>query len=185
MRALRVVALLSFGAPATLLSQTDARVRELDAYVTRAVKDWGAPALAISVVKDGRVTFAKGYGVLERGKPTPADSNTLFAIGSTTKAMTVAALAMLVDEGKVRWDDPVTKYLPGFQLADPYVTREVTVRDLVTHRAGLPNADFLWAYDDLNSDEIVQRLRWVRPAYSLRSSFIYQNIMYAVAGKVV
>jgi CubicO group peptidase (beta-lactamase class C family) len=185
MRAFRVAALLSFGAPAILLSQTDARVRELDAYVTRAVKDWGAPALAISVVKDGRVVFAKGYGVLERGKPAPADSQTLFAIGSTTKAMTVAALAMLVDEGKVRWDDPVTKHLPGFQLADPYMTREVTVRDLVTHRAGLPNADFLWAYEDLNSDEIIQRLRWVRPAYSPRSSFIYQNIMYAVAGKVV
>ena len=171
--------------PVALQSQADARVRELDAYVTRAVRDWGAPALAISVVKDGRVIFAKGYGVLERGKPVPADSQTLFAIGSTTKAMTVAALAMLVDEGKLRWDDPVTKHLPGFQLADPYVTREVTVRDLITHRAGLPNADFLWAYDDLNSDEIVQRLRWVRPAYSLRSSFIYQNIMYAVAGKVV
>lgn len=172
-------------APVALQSQTDARVRELDAYVTRAVRDWGAPALAISVVKDGRVIFAKGYGVLERGKPAPADSQTLFAIGSTTKAMTVAALAMLVDEGKVRWDDPVTKHLPGFQLADPYITREVTVRDLVTHRAGLPNADFLWGFNDLSSDEIIRRLRYVRPAYSLRSSFIYQNIMYAVAGDVV
>src|SRR5205807_3691197 len=86
---------------------------------------------------------------------------------------------------KVRWDDPVTKYLPGFQLSDPYVTREVTVRDLITHRAGLPNADFLWAYNEFPTDEIVRRLRYVRPAYSLRSSFIYQNIMYAVAGQVV
>ena len=113
------------------------------------------------------------------------DTQTLFAIGSTTKAMTVAALGMLVDEGKVRWDDPVTKYLPGFQLSDPYTTREVTVRDIVTHRAGLPNADFLWAYNDLSREEIIRRVRYVRPAYSLRSGFIYQNIMYAVAGQVV
>jgi CubicO group peptidase (beta-lactamase class C family) len=177
--------LLLLGFPAVALAQTDTRVRELDAYVARAVKDWGAPGLAISVVKDGRVIFAKGYGVLERGKPAPVDSQTLFAIGSTTKAMTVAALAMLVDEGKVRWDDPVTKYLPGFQLSDAYTTREVTVRDLVTHRAGLPNADFLWAYNDLSSDEIIRRVRYVRPAYSLRSGFIYQNIMYAIAGEVI
>jgi CubicO group peptidase (beta-lactamase class C family) len=96
------------------------------------------------VVKDGEVVFAKGYGVLELGKPDSADENTLFAIGSTTKAMTAAALGILVDEGKLGWDDPVTKHLPWFQLRDPVVTREVTVRDLLTHRAGLPNADFLW-----------------------------------------
>jgi len=99
--------------------------------------------------------------------------------------MTTMALAMLVDEGRVRWDDPVTKHLPSFQLSDPYLTRELTVRDLVTHRAGLPNADFLWAWNDNSADEIVRRLRYVKPAYSMRSSFIYQNIMYAVAGQVV
>lgn len=180
-----ILALPLLACPAALHSQTDARVRALDAYVARATKDWGAPGLAIAVVQDGRVVLAKGYGVLERGKPAAVDSQTLFAIGSTTKAMTVAALGMLVDEGKLRWDDPVTKHLPGFQLADPYLTREVTVRDLLTHRAGLPNADFLWAYNDLGSEEIVRRLRYVRPAYSLRSSFIYQNIMYAVAGDVI
>lgn len=177
--------LLLLGLSSAALAQGDIRVRELDAYVTRAVKDWGAQGLAISVVKDGRVVFAKGYGGLERGKPAPVDTQTLFAIGSTTKAMTVAALAMLVDEGKVRWDDPVIKHLPGFQLYDPYLTREVTVRDLITHRAGLPNADFLWGFNDLSSDEIIRRVRYVRPAYSLRSGFIYQNIMYAVAGEVI
>jgi CubicO group peptidase (beta-lactamase class C family) len=183
LRMKRLVLLLSI--PALAFAQGDKRVRELDAYTTQAVKDWGAPGLAIAVVKDGRVVFAKGYGVLEHGKPAPVDTQTLFAIGSTTKAMTAMALAMLVDEGKVRWDDPVTKYLPSFQLSDPYVTREVTVRDLITHRAGLPNADFLWAYNELPTDEIIRRLRYVRPAYSLRSSFIYQNIMYTVAGQVV
>src|SRR6185436_17053869 len=95
--------------PALLAAQTDRRIRELDAYTAQAVKDWKAPGLGIAVVKDGRLVFAKGYGVLELGKAAPVDTQTLFAIGSTTKAMTVMALAMLADEGKVRWDDPVIK----------------------------------------------------------------------------
>jgi hypothetical protein len=99
----------------------DSRVAELDAYVAQAVKDWHAPGLAIAVVKDGRVLLAKGYGVREAGRPAAVDTSTLFAIASTTKAMTAAAMGMLVDEGKVKWDDPVTKYLPSFQLYDPYV----------------------------------------------------------------
>jgi len=162
-----------------------ALARQLDAYTTQAFRDWDGVGLAIAVVKDGRLVFAKGYGSRELGKPGAVDSATLFAIGSTTKAMTAAALGMLVDEGKVRWDDPVTNYLPGFQLRDPYATREVTVRDLLTHRAGLPNADYLW-YGTANSTaEILRRVRLVEPAYSIRSSFIYQNVMYAAAGQVI
>ena len=160
-------------------------VRDIDAYVARAVVDWKVPGLAIAIVKDGHVVFAKGYGVRELGKPAPVDTQTLFAIGSTTKAMTAAALGMLVDEGKVTWDDPVTKHLPGFQLGDPYVSREITVRDLLTHRAGLANGDVLWYRADNSPEEIMRRARFIRPAYSLRSSFIYQNVMYAVAGQVV
>jgi CubicO group peptidase (beta-lactamase class C family) len=177
--------------PAALGAQTPAGVpaadpaQALDAYTAKAVRDWQVPGLAIAVVKDGRVAFAKGYGVRELGRPAPVDTQTLFAIGSTTKAMTAAALAILVDEGKVRWDDPVIRYIPGFQTADPYVTREITVRDLLTHRAGLGNADFLWYESEIAPAELRRRVRLIRPAYSLRSSFIYQNIMYAVAGDVV
>lgn len=171
--------------PLALAAQPDPRTAELDRFTAQAVRDWDVPGLSIAVVHRGRVVFAKGYGVLDITRAAPVDTQTLFAIGSTTKAMTTMALAMLVDEGKVRWDDPVTKHLPQFQLSDPYVTREVTVRDLITHRAGLPNADFLWSWNDLPSDEVIRRLRYVQPAYSLRSSFIYQNIMYAVAGEVV
>jgi CubicO group peptidase (beta-lactamase class C family) len=160
-------------------------IRDLDSYVAKAVADWKVPGLAIAVVKDGQAVFAKGYGVRELGKPAPVDTQTLFAIGSTTKAMTAASLGMLVDEGKVRWDDPVTKYLPGFQLGDPYVTRELTVRDLLTHRAGLANGDVLWYRTNTTAAEVVRRARFIRSAYSLRSSFIYQNVMYAVAGQVV
>jgi CubicO group peptidase (beta-lactamase class C family) len=156
-----------------------------DAYVQQAVRDWEAPGLAIAVVKDGKLVFAKGYGVRALGKSDPVDIHTLFAIGSTTKAMTAAAIGMLVDEGKLSWDDPVTKYLPAFQLYDPYVTREVTVRDLLTHRAGLGNANFLWYRQENNTSEILYRLRYLKPQTSMRSRFIYQNIMYAAAGEVI
>ena len=99
-----------------------------DRYVAAAAKTWHVPALAIAVVKNDSLVFAKGYGVLEVGKPQPADAHTRFAIGSTTKAMTSAALAMLVDEGKIRWDGHVIDYLSEFRLFDPYVTRELTIR---------------------------------------------------------
>ena len=160
-------------------------LRDFDAYTAKAVADWKVPGLAIAVVKDGHIVFARGYGRREVGKPAPVDTQTLFAIGSTTKAMTSASIGMLVDEGKLKWDDKVTKILPGFQLADPYVTRELTVRDLLTHRAGLPNADVLWYRADNTPEEVIRRVRFAEPAYSFRSSFIYQNIMYAVAGQVV
>ena len=158
---------------------------DFDAYVQRAVADWDVTGLAVAVVKDGDVLFAKGYGLRELGSTAKVDEHTLFAIGSTTKAMTAAAIGMLVDEGKLDWDDPVTDHLPGFRLYDPFVTREITVRDLLTHRAGLPNADFLWYGQDSEADDILFRMRYVEPETSLRSSFTYQNIMYAAAGAVV
>lgn len=168
-----------------LLAQVDPRIAGFDGYAAKAAKDWGAVGLAVAVVKDGKTIFAKGYGVRELGKPDPANENTLFSIGSTTKAMTAAALGMLVDEGKVRWDDPVTKHLPWFQLSDPYLTREITVRDLLVHRAGLGNGDVLWYRTDNSPAEVLRRARFIPMAYSIRAGFIYQNVMYAAAGAVV
>ncbi|HEX6574786.1 MAG TPA: serine hydrolase [Gemmatimonadaceae bacterium] len=182
----RITLSLVLLAPVALQAQSlDSKAQEMDAYVAQAVRDWQAPGLAIAVVKDGKIVFAKGYGVREIGKTAPFDTATISAIASTTKAMTAAAVGMLVDEGKVKWDDPVTKYLPSFQLYDPYVTREITVRDLLTHRAGLPNADYLWALSDLDAKEMMRRLPLIKPGYSLRSSFVYQNVMYIMAGQVV
>ena len=156
-----------------------------DESVAKAVRDWSATGLAVAVVKDGSVVFSKGYGVRELGKPDAVDADTLFAIGSTTKAMTAALVGMLVDEKKLAWDDPVVKHLPWFQLSDPYLTREITVRDLLTHRAGLGNADYLWYGQPTGAREILRRVRMLPTAYSLRSSFIYQNVMYAAAGAVI
>ena len=159
-------------------------LRDFDAYVTGAMRQWNVPGLAIAVVRNDTVVLAKGYGVRTIGRPERVDERTLFAIGSSSKAFTAAAVAMLVDEGKVRWEDPATKYLPDFQLYDPYVTREITVRDLLTHRSGLTRGDLMWYGTDFDRDEILHRVRYLEPTWSLRSHFGYQNIMYLAAGEI-
>jgi len=177
--------LAAVGACAPAARAQSGPLEGFDAYVQKAVKDWDATGLAIAVVKDGELVFAKGYGVRDLDAGGAVDEHTRFAIGSTTKAMTAAALGMLVDEGKLSWDDPVMKHLPWFELKDPWVTRQITIRDLLTHRAGLGNADFLWYERDAGRRAILEKLALVEPAYSMRSSFIYQNLMYATAGEVV
>lgn len=159
--------------------------RDLDPYFAKAAKDWNVPGLAVAIVYRGQLVFAKGYGVRDVGQLAPVDTQTLFAIASTTKAITAAALGMLVDEGKVRWDDPVTKHVPWFQMKDPWATREVTVRDLITHRGGLPNADYLWTGGDNPREEVIRRIRFIEPSYSFRGGYTYHNVMYTVAGAVI
>ena len=166
------------------LAQQVAPEPGFDEYVAQAMKEWEVPGLAIAVVKDDRIVFAKGYGVRELGGTAAVDEHTLFAIGSSSKAFTAAALAILVDEGKIKWDDPVTKYLPGFQLFDPYSTRELTVRDLVTHRSGLERGDLLWYASPYDRNEVLRRVRFLKPSWSVRSRFGYQNIMYLAAGQI-
>ena len=156
-----------------------------DRYVAKAARDWKIPGLAIAVVKNDSLVFAKGYGVIEQGKQARVDEHTRFAIGSTTKAMTVVALAMLADEGKLSFDDRVIDHLPNFRLHDAWATREVTIRDLLTHRTGLPGTDLLWIFDSYPTDEIFQRIRYVEPESSFRSHWEYQNVMYALAGAIV
>lgn len=160
-------------------------LRAFDRYVAQAARDWRVPGLAIAVVNDDSTVFARGYGVLDLTKPDLVDEHTRFAIGSTTKAMTAAALGMLVDEGKLRWDDRIIDHLADFRLHDPYVTRELTVRDLLTHRSGLPGTDLLWARGDFSAAEMMRRLRHVEPTSSFRSQFTYQNVVYAIGGMLV
>ena len=170
----------------TSLAYGQSNIDSFDKYIESARQQWQVPGLSIVVVKDGKVVFEKGYGVRELNKRDPVTNETLFGAMSTTKAMTVACLAMLVDEGKLGWDDKVVKYLPDFRIGDPYITSELRVRDLLTHSAGLGNADFLWAWTPtISNAEVLRRMQYANPAYSLRSSFIYQNIMYLVAGTVI
>ena len=156
-----------------------------DEYVNKAIKDWEVPGLAIAIIKNDRIVFAKGYGVRELGKPAPVDEHTLFAIGSSSKAFTAASIAMLIDEGTLKWDDPATKYLLGFQLYDPYATRELTVRDLLSHRSGLERGDLLWYATAYDRNEVLRRIRYLKPTWSLRAHFGYQNIMFLAAGQII
>lgn len=156
----------------------------LDGYVEQAMAEWNVPGLSLAVVKDDSVVYAQGYGVRERGTERPVDEHTLFAIGSTTKAFTSALLGQLVDQGEIAWSDRVTDQLPWFQLHDPWVTRELTVRDLLTHRSGLPRCDLLWHSTNYDRREILRRVRHCEPEFSFRSQIGYQNIMYLAAGRL-
>lgn len=176
---------LTFACSTLVAQAPPAWLDGFDAYVERAVADWEVPGLAVSVVVDGKTVFARGYGVLELGTGAPVDAETLFAAGSTTKAFTAASVALLVDEGKVDWDDPVIEHLPWFRVEDPVLTREITVRDLLTHRSGLGNADYFWygsAGDPAELRGMVERLRHLPTEYSPRSGFVYQNLLYGTAG---
>ena len=178
---LLLVVLLAFQAVAA----QQAPGAEFEEYVNKALKDWGVPGVAIAIVKDDKIVFTKGFGVRELNKPEPVDQNTLFAIGSSSKAFTAASIAMLVDEGKLKWDDPATKYLPGFQLFDPYSTRELTITDLLSHRSGLQRGDLLWYASSYDRNEILRRVRYLKPSWSLRSRYGYQNIMFLAAGQII
>lgn len=161
---------------------------DIDSYVEEVCETFDVPGVAVSIVKDGEVVVAKGYGVRRLGEETPVDEHTLFGIASNTKAFTATAIGMLVEEGKLDWDKPVIEYLPWFRLSDPYVTGELTVRDLLVHRSGLGlgAGDLLWwpetTYD---RKEIVRRLRYLPLATSFRSAYAYDNVLYIAAGEVI
>jgi CubicO group peptidase (beta-lactamase class C family) len=151
-----------------------------DEYVGKVLKECDAAGIAIAVVKDDRVVFARGYGKRSLSKPDPVDEKTVFAIGSCSKAFTAALVATLVDRGLMSFDAKVTDYLPGFRIDDPWVSRELTVRDALSHRTGVPNRGWIWAFD---RDEGIRRLRFEKPVLGFRAKYEYNNNMYVVAGQ--
>lgn len=161
------------------------QIQEFDSYVEKVRKEWKVPGMSLAVVKGGQVIFKKGYGVRELGKPELVDTRTLFACASTTKAMTVALMGMLVDEGKIKWTDKVQKFLPELQLPDPYVTRELAIRDLLIHNTGIGSTDFFTGAMDVPVSEMFKRMVLVKPSYPFRAGFEYQNIMYSAAGRII
>ena len=164
------------------------RLRDLDAYVANSMKTFDVPGVAVALVKDGKIVVAKGYGVRKLGDPTPVDEFTTFGIGSNTKAFTTAALATLVDEGKLSWDDPVYQRLPGFVMYDPYVSHEMTIRDLLTHRSGmgLGEGDLLfWPHTTYTREDVIYKLRFMKPESSFRSHYAYDNLLYMTAGQII
>ncbi len=160
----------------------------IDALAERALQAFDVPGMVVSIVVDDAAVHAAGYGIAEIGGTQAVDEHSLFRIGSVSKAFTATALALLADEGRLDWDDPVIDHLPEFRMRDPWVTREFTIRDLLTHRSGLPlGAGDLLIFPDGNATaaDVVRALRYFEPASSFRSEFAYDNLLYIVAGVVV
>ncbi|MBB3228770.1 CubicO group peptidase (beta-lactamase class C family) [Luteibacter sp. Sphag1AF] len=167
---------------------TPAQLADFDAYVDAVRKQFDVPGIAVAIVKDGKVVLEMGSGVRRLGEPAKVDAHTQFAIASNTKAFTAASLAILADEKKLDMNDRVVDRLPWFQMSDPYVTREMRVRDLLAHRSGLSlgAGDLLyWPATTYTTEEVVQRLRNVPLTNSFRAEYAYDNILFAVAGLVI
>ena len=161
---------------------------ELEERVNALLDEFGAPGASVAIVEDGEVTFARGFGVTDLDDPVPVTADTNFAIGSVTKAFTAAAIAVLVDDGKLDWDDPVIDHMPEFRMADAWITREMTVRDLLVHRSGLGlgAGDLLFVpRSDLTRADVVERLGHIPLANDFRGSYAYDNILYMVAGRLI
>ena len=186
--ALVVTALLSSASPLGAQRSPAMAPSDLDAYVSSVLRTFSVPGMAVTIVKDGKVLVARGYGVRTLGDTASVTGSTRFGIASNSKAFTATALAILVDEGKVAWDAPVVTYLPQFALSDPFVTRQITVRDLLVHRSGLGlgAGDLLWwpasTYD---RKQIMHRLRDIPLSTSFRGAYAYDNVLYIVAGELI
>jgi CubicO group peptidase (beta-lactamase class C family) len=162
--------------------------KDIDAFVARAMKTFGPPGLSLAIVEDGKTVLAKGYGVRRMGTQQVADEHTAFPIGSESKAFTAAAIAILVDEGKLKWNDRVVDKLPGFQMYDPYATEHMTIKDLLTHRSGLGLGEgdlLIVPSTNRTRADIVHALRYLKPKTGFREVFAYDNILYIVAGSLI
>jgi len=185
---IRIITIIVLIISISLYAQANEPPPDFEKYIDTVRDTFEVPGLCVAIVKDGKVVLSRGYGLKEINKNDAVDAQTLFGIASNTKAFTATALAILVEEGKLKWDGRVIDYLPWFRMSDPYVTREMTIRDLLVHRSGLGlgAGDLLWwptsTYD---RKEIVRRLRYVPLKASFRSAYAYDNVLYTVAGEVI
>ena len=159
--------------------------QNFDKLATDTMSSWKIPGLALVVVQNDRVVYMNAFGVKEIGKSDPVTPDTLFEIASTTKAFTATAIAILVDQKKVDWDDPVHKYVEYFHLSDPCADSMVTLRDIASHRTGVSAHDVLWDFTDYTREQVIRSLASVKPARSFRSAYLYSNIQFATEGEVV
>lgn len=168
-------------------AQSNVDLKALDAYFTQMVKEWELPSASIGIVKDGKLVFKGNYGVKEIGKKVAPDENTLYAVASNSKAFTSAILGMLVQEGKLKWDDKVRDYLPYFAVYDDWVSEHVTVQDLLSHRVGLGtfSGDNIWYKSNRSAEEIIKSIKYVPQAFDFRAGYGYSNLMYITAGELI
>ncbi len=161
------------------------RFTDLDAHIARMLSEWRSPGCALAVVKDGEVLVSRGFGYRDLENKMPVDEETVFAIGSTSKAFAAVTAAILVDQGLLEWDAPLRRYLPGFDLWDAFAAERMTLRDLLCHRSGLPRHDGVWYGSAFSRQELVENLRYLQPSADFRTTFQYQNLMFTAAGYLV
>jgi len=180
-----IILLLSTILSSSISAQYKSQNKKLDDMIIQGMGDWQIPGLAALVVKDGKVVFQKAYGIKDIDTKKAVDDNTLFNMASTTKAMIAISIGILVDRGKVNWDDKVQDHLPNFKLSDAYIAKDARVIDLLTHNLGIGNADLLWVLDSISTKETLSKFKYANATYPLRGGFTYQNIMYAAAGELI
>ncbi len=184
LRILQVILVATLAtAPSTLRAQESLDSASLDKLIQSSMSDWNVPGAAISIVSDRSVVYMKGFGTREIHTTQGVTPDTLFQIGSCTKAFTSAVIAMLVDQGKMQWDGKVNAYLPFFHLYDPEADEHVTIRDLLTHRTGLPGAELVWYGSTVSREELIRRVAHIAPRTAFRTTFEYQNLMFLAAGQ--
>lgn len=171
----------------TSLVAQESLPKNFDSWIESSRQEWKIPGMAVGIVKDGKVIYAKGFGEKRLGSGEKVDVNTIFSIASVSKNMTAAALAILVDEGKIGWDDKITKHIPWFQLKDHWVTNEITIRDVLTHRVGLGRklGNRLQFMTASPRDSVLYQMRYMELEKPFRSSFVYNNVMYSLAGQII
>ncbi len=179
MRALILAAMLAL----PRLTEAQEPYPGLDAYVSKAVQTWKIPGLSVAIVRNDSVIYAKGFGTLSVNSKTPVTDQTLFEIGSSSKAFTATLVAMLVTDGKMRFDDHVSDYLPDLKLYDPVANTSLTMRDALTHRSGLARGELVWLGSGATRAEVLHRLRFLKPETPFRSQYSYQNMMFLAAGE--
>jgi len=180
-----LICIVCFIISLTTPAQQNSLSEKLDAMIEEGIEDWQIPGLTTIVVKDGEIVFKKAYGVKDIESKLPVDENTLFGMASTTKAIIAMSVGILVDQGKINWEDKVIDHLPTFRLSEPYITADARVKDLFTHNLGIGNADWLWIRDSISTTEALKKFQYAKQTYPLRGGFTYQNIMYTVVGELI
>jgi CubicO group peptidase (beta-lactamase class C family) len=167
-------------------NEQDVILQNIEAYTQQVIKEWQVPGMALSIVKDNEIVFAKGFGEKEQGKFNPVNEHTAFQIGSVSKSFTAMLMAMLVDEEKVAWDDPVKTHLPDFEMYDPWVSNNLLVKDIMIHRTGLPGQSGTYipclGYEQ---HDVYQMFKLIKPSTSLRTNYDYNNITFIIASKII
>ena len=163
------------------------QIERIDSLCNAAFELWNSPGMAISIVKGDEIIYSQGFGVNNINSDEKVDGNTVFAVASNTKTFTATALMMLQDQGNISLDDKVIKYIQNFQMYDPYVSQNMNIRDLLCHRSGLKtfSGDLIWYGSDYERDEVIEKLRYLKPAYGFRETFGYSNILFLTAGQII